>query len=157
MEEKYRETLNCKFGTIGIEATKKGICYIHLSLPKRDLKKWKGSLSSPLVKKAKKEIEAYLKGRLKKFSLPIDIREGTDFQKKVWIAISSIPYGQVMSYSDLARSSGKPKAARASGTACGKNPIPFIIPCHRVVGKSGLGGFGGGLPMKEFLLKLEQG
>jgi methylated-DNA-[protein]-cysteine S-methyltransferase len=87
---------------------------------------------------------------------PLGERKGTEFQKLVWKGISEIPYGQTRSYGELAESIGRPKAVRAVGTACGKNPISLFVPCHRVTGsKGGLGGFSAGLPWKKFLLAVE--
>jgi methylated-DNA-[protein]-cysteine S-methyltransferase len=81
---------------------------------------------------------------------------GTDFQKKVWMALRQIPYGETISYKELAGAIGRPSAVRAVGAANGANPIPIIIPCHRVIGNDGsLTGFGGGLPLKKKLLELE--
>ena len=82
--------------------------------------------------------------------------QATEFQLMVYEEMLKIPYGKTISYSDLSRKIGKKKAFRAVGTACGKNPLPLIIPCHRVLGKSGLGGFTGGLDIKRFLLTLER-
>ena len=103
------------------------------------------------------EIHAYLRGRLRQFTVPVDLR-GTEFQKSVWEAIAAVPYGQTTSYGELAARIGRPRATRAVGQATGANPVPIIIPCHRIVGSSGdLTGFAGGLPLKERLLALEQG
>jgi len=103
------------------------------------------------------EVHAYLRGDLCKFSIPIDLR-GTEFQKDVWNAIAAIPYGETISYGELAERIDRPTATRAVGQATGANPVPIVIPCHRVVGSHGnLTGFGGGLPLKERLLGLEQG
>ncbi|MCK4571112.1 methylated-DNA--[protein]-cysteine S-methyltransferase [Candidatus Bipolaricaulota bacterium] len=103
------------------------------------------------------EIHAYLRGELRQFTIPVDLR-GTEFQCDVWKAIAKIPYGQTTSYGELAASINRPKATRAVGQATGANPVPIIVPCHRVVGSSGgLTGFGGGLPLKERLLGLERG
>lgn len=104
-----------------------------------------------------KEIHAYLRGELQAFTIHVDLR-GTDFQCDIWNAISAIPYGQTLSYGELADSIGRPKATRAVGQATGANPVPIIIPCHRVIGSTGgLTGFGGGLPLKERLLGIERG
>jgi methylated-DNA-[protein]-cysteine S-methyltransferase len=111
----------------------------------------------PLEKRFRKALRAYLSGS-GSLDVPIDWRqlEGTDFQKKVWKKMWAIPYGETRSYGEIAKSLRKPGAARAVGTACGKNPVLLAIPCHRVVGTSGLGGFsGGGLPVKKQLLQLE--
>ena len=101
------------------------------------------------------QLDAYFRGELREFDLAIDPR-GTPFQKAVWSALREIPYGRTRSYGDLARHIGKPTAFRAVGAANGRNPIPIIIPCHRVVGSDGsLTGFGGGIDVKHRLLALE--
>lgn len=106
-------------------------------------------------KEIKKELIEYFEGKRKVFEIPLEV-EGTEFQKKVWTEMAKIPFGERMSYGELAQKSGCPKGARAVGLACNKNKIPIIIPCHRVVGKSGkLVGFAGGLDIKAQLLKLE--
>lgn len=113
---------------------------------------------APLFKRVKKELEEYFQARRQEFDLPLDpYPPGTDFQNNVWAALREVPFGEVVSYSDLARWAGRPKAVRAAGAACGANRLPLLIPCHRVVAKEGLGGFGGGLKMKKQLLKLERG
>ncbi|WP_044640919.1 methylated-DNA--[protein]-cysteine S-methyltransferase [Risungbinella massiliensis] len=101
------------------------------------------------------QLQEYFDGDRKKFTLPLDLR-GTAFQTSVWQALTQIPYGQAWSYSDIAERIDNPKAVRAVGTANGANPIPIVIPCHRVIGKNAtLTGFRGGLDMKEKLLQLE--
>jgi len=103
------------------------------------------------------EIHEYLRGERRTFDLPLDLL-GTAFQRSVWSAISSIPYGGTMSYFEIAHAIGNPHALRAVGQATGANPVPIVIPCHRVIGKSGqLTGFAGGLPLKEQLLSIERG
>lgn len=112
---------------------------------------------TPLIKEAYKQIEEYLKGKRKTFDLPIS-PSGTEFQIKVWNVLKEIPYGETKSYKDIAIAVGNEKACRAVGMANNRNPISIIIPCHRVIGKNGkLIGYGGGLPIKEYLLKLERG
>ena len=102
------------------------------------------------------QIEAYFAGERFKFQCPLS-PSGTAFQLKVWGALQRIPYGETISYGELASRIGNPKASRAVGAAVGSNPIPIVVPCHRVIGKSGsLTGFGGGLPAKKMLLELEQ-
>jgi O-6-methylguanine DNA methyltransferase len=101
------------------------------------------------------QLQAYFAGELKSFDVPLEIA-GTDFQKRVWNALRTIPYGQTRSYSEIAAQIGAPRAVRAVGAANGRNPIPIIVPCHRVIGASGsLVGFGGGLAWKRLLLDLE--
>ncbi len=106
--------------------------------------------------KAMKQLDEYFAGSRKNFELELTLK-GTDFQKSVWTSLTDIPYGQTVCYSHIAKEIGRPKAVRAVGAANGKNPIPIIIPCHRVIGKDGsLTGFGGGLAIKRALLKLEK-
>jgi methylated-DNA-[protein]-cysteine S-methyltransferase len=110
---------------------------------------------NPVLREAAEQLSAYFAGDLKEFDLPLAPR-GTDFQQIVWSALRTIPYGQTRSYLQIATAIGSPKAVRAVGAANGRNPIPIVIPCHRVIGASGkLVGFGGGLPMKRKLLDLE--
>ncbi len=103
------------------------------------------------------QLEAYFAGELRGFDLTL-APEGTPFQREVWSALLTIPYGETVSYGELARRLGRSKASRAVGAANGRNPIPIIIPCHRVIGADGsLTGFGGGLAIKRRLLELEAG
>ena len=102
-----------------------------------------------------RQLQAYFRGELKVFDVPLAM-EGTEFQLRVWKALRAIPYGETISYAQLAERIGNPKAVRAVGLANGRNPIPIIVPCHRVVGSDGsLTGFGGGLSTKKKLLELE--
>lgn len=146
-----------KFGTIYICTTVNGISYIgwedqeldgpHLDDDQRVIK---------YLHDAEGEIEEYLAGNRKKFTLPISINQGTKFQKKVWTELLNIPYGQVTNYSDIAARVGSPEAVQAVGNANSKNPICIIIPCHRVINKSGeLSGYAGGAQVKEALINLE--
>ena len=106
--------------------------------------------------KAVDQLNEYFRGARTVFSLPLDLR-GTPFQKTVWNAVTRVPYGQTRSYGQIARQVGKPKAFRAVGMANRTNPIPIAVPCHRILGADGsLTGFGGGIPLKEKLLKLEK-
>lgn len=111
---------------------------------------------TPLIKQAISQINEYLCGKRKNFDIKLAF-SGTDFQKRVWNALTKIPYGKTASYKDIAKEAGNEKACRAVGMANHNNPIAIIIPCHRVIGANGsLVGFGGGLGTKEFLLNLEQ-
>ena len=102
-----------------------------------------------------RQLREYFAGRRSEFDLPL-APEGTEFQRTVWNRLREIPYGETISYGELAKRVGNPKASRAVGAANGQNPIPIVIPCHRVIGSNGkLTGFGGGLPVKEALLALE--
>ena len=108
-----------------------------------------------LLRDVARQLEEYFAGTRQQFDIPIHM-EGSDFRKKVWIALTRIPYGETRTYGEIAEAIGSPGGARAVGGACNHNPIMIIVPCHRVIGGNGkLVGFGGGLPMKEALLRLE--
>jgi methylated-DNA-[protein]-cysteine S-methyltransferase len=105
---------------------------------------------------ARRQLDLYFEGRLHEFDLPLDWQLSRGFRRRALRAIDRIPYGRTRSYTQIARSAGNERAVRAAGTACGSNPIPIVVPCHRVLRSGGaLGGYGGGLPMKEALLELE--
>lgn len=111
----------------------------------------------PILRETERQLAQYFAGRLKAFTVPLDF-QGTAFQKSVWKALLTIPFGETRTYADIARQIGRPTAFRAVGAANGKNPISIIAPCHRVIGSSGsLTGFAGGLAAKERLLRLESG
>jgi methylated-DNA-[protein]-cysteine S-methyltransferase len=110
---------------------------------------------APAFARVVQELEEYFAGRRERFELPLAFG-GTGFQREVWKALLAIPYGETVSYTQLAERIGRPRAVRAVGAANGANPIPIIVPCHRVIGRDGsLTGFGGGLPLKRRLLELE--
>jgi methylated-DNA-[protein]-cysteine S-methyltransferase len=117
----------------------------------------KERVSDPLLDRAEEQLNAYFAGDLTEFDLPL-ASEGSEFQKKVWAELRRIPYGETASYGDIARRLGyEPVISRAVGAANGANPIPIIVPCHRVIGADGkLTGFGGGVERKKVLLDLEQ-
>lgn len=108
-----------------------------------------------LIKEARSQLEEYLEGRRTRFDLPLAPR-GTDFQRRVWRVLRDIPCGQTRTYRQVAEAAGNPRACRAVGMACRRNPLLVVIPCHRVVGSDGsLTGYAAGLPLKERLLRLE--
>ena len=111
---------------------------------------------SAILEETARQLDAYFDGELETFDLPLELH-GTDFQRQCWLALTSIPIGQTVSYGEQARRLGLgPDAARAVGAANGRNPIPIVLPCHRVIGADGsLTGFGGGLHVKRFLLEHE--
>ncbi len=121
-------------------------------------KQFKAEISggkSPILDRTRRQLKMYFDGRLKKFNLPIQ-HNGTDFQRNVWRQLTRIPHGKTVNYGTIAARVGKPKGARAAGMAIGSNPISIVVPCHRVIGKSGdLTGFGGGLWRKKWLLEHE--
>jgi methylated-DNA-[protein]-cysteine S-methyltransferase len=110
----------------------------------------------PILLETERQLGDYFTGRLKAFRVPLDFN-GTDFQKSVWAALLTIPFGETRSYGEIARQIGRPSASRAVGAANGRNPISIIAPCHRVIGSNGaLTGFAGGLIAKEHLLGIER-
>jgi O-6-methylguanine DNA methyltransferase len=149
--------------TILIAKKDKGVCSIEFYSDARKFrdilnKKFKETvkLAPEKMKGEVNQIKEYFSGKRKNFSMKLYMK-GTDFQKKVWKAISEIGYGKTKSYFDIAKRIKNINALRAVGTACGKNPLPIVIPCHRVIAKDGgIGGFGGGLPLKRKMLKIEK-
>ncbi|WP_166242645.1 methylated-DNA--[protein]-cysteine S-methyltransferase [Paenibacillus turpanensis] len=146
-------------------ATEHGLCWIEFDRSSLDsLQRWAASAvpGAVLVRDEEKlapylaELREYIAGERISFTAPLDLR-GTAFQRKVWEQLREIPYGATCSYADIALAIGSPKAVRAVGGANGRNPVPIIVPCHRVIGKNGtLTGYSGGLHFKERLLKLER-
>ena len=109
----------------------------------------------PIAAEAVRQLRAYFSGKLRRFDLPLDLR-GTEFQLRVWRELETIPFGETRSYGQIAAAIDAPRAVRAVGAANGANPIPIVVPCHRVIGAAGtLVGYGGGLPLKKRLLELE--
>ncbi|MEP0707800.1 methylated-DNA--[protein]-cysteine S-methyltransferase [Parvibaculum sp.] len=151
-------TLDTPIGRLRLAATDNGLAAIlfpnqkDVAFPKRD-----GSAKARAhLDKAVKALALYFEGKQKDFSGLTLAAEGTDFQKRVWNALTRVPFGQTRSYAEIARAIGNPKGMRAVGLANGKNPLPIIVPCHRVIGADGsLTGFGGGLPTKKWLLEFE--
>ncbi|MBN1485899.1 MAG: methylated-DNA--[protein]-cysteine S-methyltransferase [Chloroflexia bacterium] len=160
----YWKRFPSPWGTLRLFATPEGLCL--LALPAGGpVASWMGRhLSShtpieggDLLREAAAQLEQYVARERRSFDLPLDLR-GTPFQLQVWQALLEIPYGQTRSYAQVADAIGRPRAVRAVGAANGANPLPIIIPCHRVVRSDGsLGGYGGGLPLKRALLRLEGG
>lgn len=110
----------------------------------------------PLLATVAEELSGYFAGTLTEFTVPLSVRGGSEFERAVWAALAAIPYAEMRTYGAIAKAVGDPGAARAVGTACNRNPLAVVVPCHRVVGAGGkLVGFGGGLPRKRFLLELE--
>ena len=109
---------------------------------------------NPVTNRTVTELREYFDGKRKTFTVPFS-PQGTDFQKRVWSALCTVPYGKTVTYGDIARKIGNEKAYRAVGNANGRNPIPIIIPCHRIVASDGIGGYSSGLEIKRLLLKLE--
>ncbi len=157
-------TADSPFGTLLLASTPRGL--VRVGLPNQDTEELLVDLServSPRVLEShtaldpvRRELDLYFEGRLDRFDLPLDWRLSEGFRLRVLHAIARIPYGETRSYTEMATSAGNERAVRAAGTACGRNPIPLVVPCHRVLRSGGaLGGYGGGLPMKRALLELE--
>jgi O-6-methylguanine DNA methyltransferase len=146
-----------------VASTNKGVCAVDfLTSEQSFIKNLRKQFPGDIVRDDRKnqkvltQLKKYLKGELKNFDCPLDMK-GTSFEKKVWSALKKIPYGRTRSYKDIAESIGHPKAFRAVGNANGRNWIPLIVPCHRVIeSNGGLGGFGHGLKVKKRLLDLEK-
>jgi methylated-DNA-[protein]-cysteine S-methyltransferase len=142
-------------GVLGIEAGRTGVTRVLLDAPGVTREVGNGE-ALELAFQAKNEILSFLAGNLKAFSVSLDFH-GTPFQQSVWKQLGAIPYGQTITYGEVAARLGKPRAARAVGAACRANPLPIIVPCHRVVGGNGnLTGFTGGVKLKQDLLTLEK-
>ena len=149
----YRDRLTTPLGTLTLEANDRGLSSVRF--PDRAGPHETRSRDNSILAQAKRELSAYFGGELKQFSVPLDW-QGTDFQQSVWQALTHIPYGETTSYADIARAIGRPSSARPTGGAVGANPLPIIVPCHRVIGSDQtLTGFTGGLNIKIALLELE--
>jgi AraC family transcriptional regulator of adaptative response/methylated-DNA-[protein]-cysteine methyltransferase len=157
-------TLRCGLGWLLVARTRRGVCRLRFGdsaqelaaalreeFPWAELREDEVGLAACVS-----ALERYLDGRSRKLELSLDVR-GSQFQRRVWDAIRAIPYGQTRSYGQLARSIGRPTAARAVAGACGANPVALLVPCHRVVGSGGeTGGYRWGVKRKESLLELER-
>jgi methylated-DNA-[protein]-cysteine S-methyltransferase len=172
-----RKIFKTKWGWVGVAATASGVAAV--VLPRQTRREVERELASdglmaivgarravPLsaeakiaarhIRAARAAVEAYLNGEVRYVHLPLDLEGQPRFRRKVWEVLQTIPYGRVRSYGWVARKIGKPQAARAVGGACGANPVPLLVPCHRVIaGDGSLGGFSGGLDVKKRLLRLE--
>lgn len=143
-----------KIGTVWITASSIGIT--NISLFGESLADARERFENEWIKTAAAELNEYLEGKRKSFSFPLDLK-GTDFQRTVWNALLTIPYGETRSYGEIARQIGSPNAARAVGMANHTNPVLIAVPCHRVIGADGsLTGYGSGLKLKQYLLDLER-
>ena len=154
----YYRTISSPIGPLHLAADQQGLRFLLFAQGRKAVApaaEWvadHGELDEPV-----RQLDAYFRGALREFTIEI-AAEGTDFQKTVWAELRRIPFGETVSYGELATRIGNPKAVRAVGLANGSNPIAIVIPCHRVIGSTGsLVGYGGGLPTKQALLALERG
>ncbi|HEY3111106.1 MAG TPA: methylated-DNA--[protein]-cysteine S-methyltransferase, partial [Chloroflexota bacterium] len=150
-------------GRIGLASSERGLArlFLPIELCRRDARLRRAFGQYELRPdegrndQARRQVEAYLAGQRREFDLPLDVR-GTPFQLAVWRAVAEVDYGRTATYGQIAHRIGQPRAVRAVGAANGDNPLPIVVPCHRIVGSTGqLTGYGGGLPLKERLLGLE--
>ena len=159
-------SIRCALGPVWILATGEGLCGIRLGAGEAPSARDARARGLKYVRRPRwtdaprRALEDYFAGREPSLDLKLDLREGTAFERRVWEAARRVRYGSVVSYGALAARMGTPKVARAVGNALGKNPIPIVIPCHRVVGRNGLGGFmkardGFPLDIKRWLLRHE--
>ncbi|GAA1769698.1 methylated-DNA--[protein]-cysteine S-methyltransferase [Luedemannella helvata] len=146
-------SLPSPIGDIGVAADDEGICAVRFDGPPADatLVPVKGTLAA-----AGNELAEYFAGERTEFTVPLSVRRGSEFERAVWSRIAAIGYGDTVTYGTIAAAVGQPDGAQAVGIACNRNPLPLVVPCHRVVGAGGkLVGFGGGLDRKRRLLDLE--
>ncbi|HEX6684965.1 MAG TPA: methylated-DNA--[protein]-cysteine S-methyltransferase [Candidatus Limnocylindrales bacterium] len=139
--------LDTLIGDLSYAVDDDGVCAVHFG-------HYEGALAGdgPVAE----ELRAYFAGKLTDFTVPLHVRRGSDFERAVWEQMKLIPYGETRSYGFVAEAVGEPGGAQAVGVACNRNPLPIIVPCHRIIGADGkLVGFGGGLKLKRMLLELE--
>jgi len=152
MTDLYHDTLDTDVGLIEMTATDEALLSIHYVEPDQT----KPIRENAITELTKTQLLEYFSGQRKEFSVPLNA-QGTEFQKRVWRALTTLKYGETCSYSYIAESIDNPKGVRAVGLANGRNPISIIVPCHRVIGKNGtLTGYGGGLNRKAWLLNHER-
>jgi methylated-DNA-[protein]-cysteine S-methyltransferase len=155
MEQTQRK-INSRIGPLYLVASDKGLQGVFWTQQRSPMATGESERKSLILKKAELQLEEYLSGKRKDFDLPLD-PSGTKFQKRVWEQLAKIPYGETRSYKDIAKALNQESASRAVGSANGQNPLSIIVPCHRVISSDGsLGGYAGGLGIKETLLSLEK-
>ena len=163
MEEVYYSSVSSPLGTICFASDSIGVCLLKFGLREQEFLEilvgagMEPRAESESTRGASEEIRAYFEGKITRFSIPVHPR-GSPFDMKVWAALQRIPLGETRSYQEIAQEVGNPRACRAVGGANGRNPIPLLIPCHRVIKKDGgLGGFSSGAEIKKWLLQFERG
>jgi len=152
---KWRIDTHTRFGPVTATFTPRGLAALEFGARAARGATPVGKAGAPAARTLARELERYFEKGEWRFSVPLDLTCGTDFDRAVWRALVRIPPGETRSYGEVARLTGRPRAARAVGNACGRNPVPVVVPCHRVVAADGLGGFGLGPGLKRRLLALE--
>jgi len=154
--------VDAPFGPVFLAKTGKGICRLSFRRSEDELlaeleqRSLLPEMAPEKLDRERRELGEYFEGKRRRFEVPIDLRWGTEFQRKVLEAASRIPFGECLCYADVAKRVGRPNAQRAVGSALGKNPVAIVIPCHRVVASGGgLGGYTGGLDVKRTLIQIE--
>jgi len=154
--------LDAPFGPVFLARTAKGICRLSFRRSEDELlgelegRSLLPEMAQGKLERERRELGEYFQGKRRRFEVPIDLRWGTEFQRSVLQAASRIPFGERRSYAEVAKRLGRPKAQRAVGSALGKNPVPIVIPCHRVVASGGgIGGYTGGIDIKRTLMEIE--
>jgi methylated-DNA-[protein]-cysteine S-methyltransferase len=150
-------------GTLLVAASERGVCRITYDAdPQLELERLARGYgvrvlrSKPPLDDARRQLDEYFQGRRRRFDLAVDLAAQADFNRRVLHELARVPYGEVVTYGELAARAARPRAARAVGTVMNRNPLPIVLPCHRVIGSTGkLVGYGGGLHRKEALLRLE--
>ena len=146
----YWSVVDSPIGDLTLAVDETGLCRLHFGGTDRPQD------NDPLLSEAAEQLKAYFAGELQEFTLPLSVRGGSEFERAVWQQLTRIPYGEMQTYGEVAKIVDDAGAARAVGTACNRNPIAIVVPCHRVVGAGGkMVGFGGGIPTKRHLLELE--
>ncbi len=154
MQHLLYSTWQSPIGPLTLGVSDRGLARLEFGCGARSLAP---STSEDQLAPYRRQLEEYFAGERRRFTVPLDLR-GTDFQMRCWLALLGIPYGETRTYAEQARAVGNPKAFRAVGMANHDNPVAIIVPCHRVIASDGtLGGYGGGLPLKQQLLDLERG
>jgi len=164
IEEIAIASLRTRMGSVWILCTERGLRGVRIGADPRPSREEARARGARFVRRARwtdrarSELGRYFEGRPAPLDLPLDLAEGTEFEREVWTAARRVPHGTVASYADVARGIGSPLATRAVGNALGKNPVPIVVPCHRILHADlSIGGFSSGLPWKRFLLELERG